>query len=158
MNLKALRRNRGWSQEHLAALSGLNVRTIQRVESGKRASLETLMALASALEVDVSTLEQALNSSKAGSRDGIRKPLWVKLVFRKSGCRFALFRNPRKGYRKLERVGAIGGIALILLGVFLPGMTYLGMVMLALAYYFSFFVKVGDKYKVWCGSDTTILE
>ncbi|MFP1747312.1 2TM domain-containing protein [Lonsdalea quercina] len=54
--VKLLRLNRAWSQEHLAELSSLSVRTIQRIENGERASLETLGAIAAALEVKVSAL------------------------------------------------------------------------------------------------------
>ncbi|WP_205964686.1 helix-turn-helix domain-containing protein [Paraglaciecola marina] len=46
------------SQEQLAQISGLNVRTIQRIESGNNASLEWLKCIAAALEVDISTLNQ----------------------------------------------------------------------------------------------------
>jgi transcriptional regulator with XRE-family HTH domain len=57
MILRKLRLRRAWSQETLAQLSGLSVRTIQRLERGQSAGLESLQALASALEVDVSTLQ-----------------------------------------------------------------------------------------------------
>ncbi len=46
--IKLFRETRQWSQEQLAAISGLNVRTIQRVEQGLSASLDTRRALASA--------------------------------------------------------------------------------------------------------------
>jgi transcriptional regulator with XRE-family HTH domain len=49
---------RGWSQETLAQLSGLNVRTIQRIERGQRAGLETLQALAAVLEVNLTDLQE----------------------------------------------------------------------------------------------------
>lgn len=49
--LTALRKERGWSQEKLAALSGISERTIQRVERDGTCSLETKMALASAFEI-----------------------------------------------------------------------------------------------------------
>ena len=39
---------RGWSQETLAELSGLTVRTVQRVEAGDRVGPETRRALARA--------------------------------------------------------------------------------------------------------------
>jgi transcriptional regulator with XRE-family HTH domain len=39
MIVKNLRDQHKWSQEQLAELCGLNVRTIQRVESGSKASL-----------------------------------------------------------------------------------------------------------------------
>lgn len=50
---KQLRFGRHLSQEKLAQMSGLNVRTIQRIESGHNVSIESLKCLASALEVDV---------------------------------------------------------------------------------------------------------
>ena len=53
----ALRGKRGWSQEELAMAPGLNVRTIQRVESGASASLETRRALAAAFDVDLESLQ-----------------------------------------------------------------------------------------------------
>lgn len=56
--LKQSREDRGWSQEHLAAITGLSVRTIQRVETSGIASAETKMALASALELDIARLGQ----------------------------------------------------------------------------------------------------
>jgi transcriptional regulator with XRE-family HTH domain len=58
MILKELRISHHLSQEQLAQISGLNVRTIQRIESGHNASFESLKCLAAALEVDVSTLNQ----------------------------------------------------------------------------------------------------
>jgi len=54
--IRKLRIDRGWSQETLAEVSGLSVRTVQRLERGGNASLETLTALAAVFEVDVSTL------------------------------------------------------------------------------------------------------
>lgn len=56
MLIRKLRIDKGWSQETLAEVSGLSVRTIQRLERGGNASLETLSALAAVFEVDVSTL------------------------------------------------------------------------------------------------------
>lgn len=58
MSLKDLRISRHLSQEQLAQMSGLNVRTIQRIEHGTTASIETLKCLASALEIDISTLKR----------------------------------------------------------------------------------------------------
>ncbi|WDH34131.1 helix-turn-helix domain-containing protein [Pseudomonas chlororaphis] len=50
--IKLFRETRQWSQEQLAAISGLNVRTIQRVEQGLSASLDTRRALARAFEFE----------------------------------------------------------------------------------------------------------
>lgn len=51
-----LRKARGWTQERLAAESGVAVRTIQRLEAGKDASLETIKLLADPLDVPVRDL------------------------------------------------------------------------------------------------------
>lgn len=48
---KLLRESRGWTQEMLALISGLSIRTIQRVESGATPSAETLLALAAAFNL-----------------------------------------------------------------------------------------------------------
>lgn len=56
MLVRKLRLERGWSQETLAEISDLSVRTIQRIERGGKASLESLSALAAAFDVDVATL------------------------------------------------------------------------------------------------------
>ena len=58
--LRQLREQRAWSQEQLAEIAGLNVRTVQRVEASGSASLETRMALAAALEVGPDGLAAAL--------------------------------------------------------------------------------------------------
>ena len=46
--VRTLRERRAWSQEQLAEIAGLSVRTVQRVETGGGASLETRMALSAA--------------------------------------------------------------------------------------------------------------
>lgn len=58
MLVRKLRLERGWSQETLAEVSGLSVRTIQRLERGGKASLESLSALAAVFEMDVAKLSK----------------------------------------------------------------------------------------------------
>lgn len=57
MIIRKLRLKRGWSQTQLAEMAGVTTRTIQRVEQGHKASLETYRALASVFEVDLSLLQ-----------------------------------------------------------------------------------------------------
>ena len=54
--LRTLRSGRQWSQEQLADLSGLNLRTIQRLEAGAKISTESLRALAAVFEVPAESL------------------------------------------------------------------------------------------------------
>ena len=54
--IRRWREERHWSQEHLAELAGIGLRTIQRIENGEKASQESAMALAAAFGVDATTL------------------------------------------------------------------------------------------------------
>jgi transcriptional regulator with XRE-family HTH domain len=53
-----LRKDRGWSQEKLAAISGVSERTIQRAEKDGSCSLETKLAFSNAFELSPSDLSQ----------------------------------------------------------------------------------------------------
>jgi transcriptional regulator with XRE-family HTH domain len=52
-----LRKQRSWSQDELATAAGLNLRTVQRIENEGTASLQSLKAIASALQVDLLDLK-----------------------------------------------------------------------------------------------------
>ncbi|AKS43084.1 DUF805 domain-containing protein [Wenzhouxiangella marina] len=54
--IRQLRSDRQWTQEQLAEVCGLNLRTIQRVERQGQGSGETLRALASVFEVPAESL------------------------------------------------------------------------------------------------------
>ena len=60
--VKSLRNKKHWSQEQLAQLSGLNVRTIQRVEKGQSAGTETLKSLAAVFEISIDELVNAIEN------------------------------------------------------------------------------------------------
>ena len=57
MLIQKLRLQRGWSQEQLAELCGLSTRTIQRIERGQQASVESLKALAAVFEIELAQLQ-----------------------------------------------------------------------------------------------------
>jgi transcriptional regulator with XRE-family HTH domain len=64
--IQKLRLKRGWSQQQLADLSGLSVRTVQRIEQGQVASTESLKSLAAVFEIDFSTLQEpGMNTTTA---------------------------------------------------------------------------------------------
>ena len=54
--IKSEREKRAWSQEHLATVAGLGVRTVHRIENTGSSSLDSLKALASVFEIDVAEL------------------------------------------------------------------------------------------------------
>lgn len=58
LTIRKLRLQKGWTQDQLAEFAGLSVRSIQRIERGKKPSLESLKSLAAVFEVDLETLSQ----------------------------------------------------------------------------------------------------
>lgn len=63
-----LRQAQGWTQERLATESGVGLRTVQRLEAGEDASLETLSLVAEALRVPVRDLFTAIDDASLSSR------------------------------------------------------------------------------------------
>ena len=79
MLVQKLRLQRGWSQQQLAELSGLSVRTIQRIEQGSGATVETWKSLASVFEVDFQQLRgaptmQATDPAEPHTGDSLAQP------------------------------------------------------------------------------------
>lgn len=66
-DIKKMRLERHWSQEQLAEMSGLSIRTIQRIENGENAGLESLKALAAVFETNIT------DSDKKEELEQIRK-------------------------------------------------------------------------------------
>ena len=52
-DIKKMRLERHWSQDQLAEMSGLSIRTIQRIENGENAGLESLKSLAAVFETNI---------------------------------------------------------------------------------------------------------
>ena len=65
MIVRKLRIERGFSQEQLAFMAGVSVRTLQRIERGANASPETLKCLAAVLETDFSQLRNGQDMTSA---------------------------------------------------------------------------------------------
>ena len=66
--IRRLRCERAWSQEHLAAVAGVSLRTVQRVETGLPCAPETVQALAAAFAVEAATLVRAAPSTAGSNR------------------------------------------------------------------------------------------
>jgi len=66
-DIKEMRLERHWSQDQLAEMSGLSIRTIQRIENGENAGLESLKSLAAVFEINIA------DSDKNQEMEQIRK-------------------------------------------------------------------------------------
>ena len=70
--IRKIRNQRAWSQDHLASVSGLSLRTIQRIENDGSCSVESKKALAAVFNIKPSDLDihvdamQNLAASKRG--------------------------------------------------------------------------------------------
>jgi transcriptional regulator with XRE-family HTH domain len=94
IRIKQLRTERAWSQEQLAQICGVNVRTIQRLENGGKGSPETLKAIAAGFELDVRDLTSGQVSSPKGKNHEVI--FMARVVLGKDLCGFV---RGTHGYR-----------------------------------------------------------
>ncbi|MFT6338402.1 MAG: transcriptional regulator with XRE-family HTH domain [Halioglobus sp.] len=73
-DIKKMRLERHWSQDQLAEMSGLSIRTIQRIENGENAGLESLKSLRAFFEINIA------DSDKTNEIEQIRKEEYVQNV------------------------------------------------------------------------------
>lgn len=144
--LKELRISRHLSQEQLADMSGLNVRTIQRIESGSRASLESKKCIASALDIDILILDQEKHMIAKSSDHWKSLPTWLRWWFITN---FLTLRPTRGQAKRVELMCHISGFCFCLLGVLIPTTLPCGLVLLCSAYFTRMLLWQGDSYNVW---------
>jgi transcriptional regulator with XRE-family HTH domain len=161
MHIKELRQKRCLSQEQLAELCGLSLRTIQRVETGHRIGYASLRAIAAVFDIHVESLEQELYAMEKTSSEYKDLPLWLRLYV---GCGW--FSANRQEFKKIELFFVVVSLcgfgfwvsnfllhfsplpdALPLLGGFCG---------LAGAYNISITIRVADKYDIWSRLEATL--
>jgi DNA-binding XRE family transcriptional regulator len=119
--VKKHREARAWSQDHVAQISGVSLRTIQRVEADGTASLETALALASVFGVTPGELEH-VPVARTNRQRGVR----AGTVFGVAGSIFgatcagvAIFHGPNSSHDAGIYFGIVGvvlGISLAAIG------------------------------------------
>ena len=168
MFIKNLRKNSHQSQEQLAEISGLSLRTIQRVESGHRVGFSSLRALAKTFDINVDLLEQELYSMDNMIKEYKDFPLWLRLYIG-SGW----FSATRKEFQRIEILFVVfavfsasfwlssfyfsyGTAPLPFIDVsignligFCSVLSFLG------AYNNSISIRLGDKYDIWSKLEAT---
>ncbi|RVT48622.1 XRE family transcriptional regulator [Rheinheimera sediminis] len=89
--IRQLRIEKGWTQQHLADICAVSLRTIQRVEVQGIASLETSKALAAAFEVDRELLlgEAGLPVPAVAGKKPL--PFWLLCITFLAGTVFGAF-------------------------------------------------------------------
>lgn len=61
-------------------MSGLGLRTVQRLQAGHRVSYASLRALAATFEIDVDLLERELYAMNKPADDFVEIPRWIRLL------------------------------------------------------------------------------
>lgn len=160
MNLRSLRERKLLSQERLAEMSGLSLRTIQRVEAGHRVSYASLRSLAVTLEIDVDSLERELYAmNKATQDDFVEAPRWVRLL---DDTRW--FGGPgasRRDAHLIEAVCIAGAIIVFASSLLIASdvrantLRACAFVALACGYLVSRYIRLGDRFRLWSGSAAT---
>jgi len=161
MLIRELRRKKCISQEQLAEMCGLSLRTIQRVEGGHRIGHASLRALATVFEINLDTLEQELYATEKSSSEFKDLPLWIRLYIG-SGW----YAASRKEFQKSELfcilLAIIFGITWALLSItdseqLSVNISTLGFLCTFFAAYnISITIRVGDKYDIWSRLEPTL--
>ncbi len=146
MIVKQLRLSRRLSQEQLAQMSGLNVRTIQRIESGKSPSNESLKCIAAALDVEITQLTKEHFMIDKKSSDWQNLPLFLKCWFT---LNFLSARPNKPAANRVKYLSHLGGFLACSVGVVNEAALVGGLLLLANAYLFELLIFQGDKYGIW---------
>jgi len=142
MIVKKLLEKKQWSQEQLSILSGISIRTIQRIESGNRASLESLKSLAAVFETDIETLQKEIIVIDKKTEEWKSQPRWLRFTL--IGIR------KRKELILIEYFCLLMGLVTWLVGLFSdPNLLHFSPAMFVCAYICTWTIRKGDKYKVW---------
>lgn len=145
------------SQERVAEMSGLSVRTVQRLEAGHRVSYASLRALATAFKTDVDLLEREFYAVNQSTDEFIEIPRWVRFLHDRLW--FGGPRWSRRDFLVIEvlcLVFAVIGIGTSFL-VRHNEMSSAAIRMIAIipvvnCYLVAVAIRTMDRYKLWPGS------
>lgn len=144
------------SQERLAELSGLSLRTIQRLEAGHTVSSASLRALALAVKTDVHVLAREFQAATPTDR-GIDLPVVIRSLRERFWCG-----GPRPGRGDILLIEAlcVGLAAMAFATSFLvssgprAAMIRVGCAAtLRCGYLTAVFVRMSDRYRLWPGCE-----
>ena len=151
MIVKRLRLKNNWSQEQLAQFSGLSLRTIQRIESGQKPSIESVKALAAVFDISITTLQQNYMLIDKNSKQWQQHPKWLKVIF--WGSNYIWLRSRQEAVW-FECFIALMAIVFLVAAFIQPASDRIALLSLSLvctlsAYIWSVLIRLSDKYHIW---------
>lgn len=147
-----MREQRHLSQEKVAELSGLSLRTVQRLEAGHRVSYASLRALAKSFEINVDLLEQELYAMKNSADDFVEIPRWIRAL---NAWPFEGSRLSRKEVHAVEVLCIVMAVIVFAVSFLVTSEATANIVRagaavaFAAAYLVTVFVRILDSYNLW---------
>ena len=157
MSFRSWRKRMLLSQERVAEMSGLSLRTVQRLEAGHRVSYASLRTLAAAVKTDVDLLERELYAVNQSTDEFIEIPRWVRLL--KDRFWFGGPRLRRLDILLIEAFCIVGAVMTLAVSILVPlgarvsVVRVSAVVPLACGYLTAVSIRTSDRYRLWPGSD-----
>jgi transcriptional regulator with XRE-family HTH domain len=149
------------SQERVAEMSGLSVRTVQRLEAGHRVSYATLRALATAYKTDVDLLEREFYAVKQSADEFVEIPRWVRLLNDKLW--FGGPRLSRRDFLVIEAMCIVFAVIAVTVSFLVPqnarsGIRVIAILTVVCCYLVAVSIRMYDRYRLWPGSENAPAE
>jgi transcriptional regulator with XRE-family HTH domain len=157
MSFRSWRERMLLSQERVAEMSGLSVRTVQRLEAGHRVSYASLRALATAFKTDADLLERELYAVKQPTDEFVEIPRWVRLL--NDRLWFGGPRPSRRDFLWVEAlclvlaVIALGSSFLVSQSARAAAVRITAIAPIAGCYLVAVVIRMYDRYRLWPGSE-----
>jgi transcriptional regulator with XRE-family HTH domain len=143
------------SQERVAEMSGLGLRTIQRLEAGHRVSYASLRALSTAFKTDVDLLEREFYAVNQSTDEFIEIPRWVRLLHDR-----LWFGGPRLSRRDFLLIEALClmfavvtfGVSFLVRGERAAAVRMSSILPVVSCYLVAVSIRMYDRYSLWPGS------
>lgn len=156
MSFRSWREKKLLSQERVAEICGLSLRTVQRLEAGHRVSYASLRALATAFLVDVDLLERELYAMNRPADDFVEVPRWARVLSDK--LYFGGNLPGRRTHLAIEFFSTAFAVLVFLTSFVMNDETTSdavrigAFVMLVCAFVISLQNRTFDRYDLWAGS------
>jgi transcriptional regulator with XRE-family HTH domain len=150
------------SQEKVAQMSGLSVRTVQRLEAGHRVSYASLRALATAFRTDADLLEREFYAVNQSTDEFVEIPRWVRLLHDRFW--FGGPRLRRREFLVIEGVNLVGAVLVFAASFLVPeharaaAVRTVAIVPLAGGYLVAVSIRLYDRYRLWPGAENAAAE
>ena len=152
MSFRKWREGKRLSQERVAEMSGLSLRTVQRLEAGHRVSYASLRDLAATFQVDVDSLERELYAMNKPADEFVEVPRWVRVM---DDTRWFGAGPSRRDAELLELI-LLAVAILFFVASFLVTSERVGSILrvgagieFVATYMVARYIRTSDKYRLW---------